>query len=185
MMRRSTIHVDDRVYCDKAVLQSIYGHNPGHVGNNKKPNLSVTDPTKLDPGVKGVKLRSFIHQKSVPNLHETYSDSEDSFTETKNTLVNNDRCAETARLKREYHRSNVTNLPIHKKYIRAYTKFYEQKLAMKLLDLNRFIKEEKEQRIILDQRIRKSLLENEELMRELNSAKQDILNMIAVIETPV
>ena len=184
-MRRSTIHVDDRVYCDKAVLQSIYGHSPAHV-SKKKPTLSVTDPAdRPDPGLKGMKLRSFIHQKSVPNLHGNYSDSEDSFTETKNTLVSHDRCAETARLKREYHRSNVSNLPIHKKYIRAYTKFYEQKLALKLLDLNRFIKEEKEQRIILDQRIKKSLLENEELMRELNSAKQDILNMIEVIETPV
>lgn len=137
-----------------------------------------------------MKLRQFVHQKSVPNLHDAaYSDSEEvSFAKRKSNLVGPDlqlKCNETAKLTREYHRSTASNLPLHRKYIRAYTKFYEQKLATKLLDLNRFIEAEKETRIQLDKRIEKSLLENSELMEALNAAKQDVMKLIEVIETPV
>ena len=183
-MRRSTIHVDDRVFCDKAVLQSIYGHSPTHVSKR-----SSTDQEKFDDLAEGVKLRPFVHQQSVPNLHASVSDAEEGVIEIKdarNTLVSTTTsCKETDRLKREFHKSSASNSPIHKKYIRAYTKFYEQKLAMKLLDLNRFIKEEKETSVLLDERIQKSLTENDKLLKELNSAKQDILNMIKIIEIPV
>ena len=89
------------------------------------------------------------------------------------------------RSKHEFKRGTVNSLPIHRKYIKAYSKFYERKLALKLLDLNKFIKEEKETKLLLDEKIKKSFVENDELIQSLNLMKKDILSIIEDIETPV
>jgi len=107
LTRRSTIHVDDRVFCDAAVLHSIYGHDPIHVKEGSSDRRHSTQNE--------VQLRPFIHQKSEPNLAP--SDAEEG------TPV-------PVRPKHEFKKGN-NNLPIHKKYIKAYSKFYERKLALK------------------------------------------------------
>eukprot|EP00116_Pleurobrachia_bachei_P000201 sb/3460463/ len=181
-VRRSTIHVDDRVFCDKVVLNSIYGHDP--LPNNRLGPHSNSSPKKSN-------LSSYVCQKSVPNLQRAQSDSggedEGEVDEIQEPDVTppSVQCDEAETLKREYHRSKSANVVLPKKYIKAYTKLYEQRLAVKLLELNRFIKEERENKKILDERIRRSLLENDKLLQALNTVKSDILNMIESLETPV
>ena len=177
-MRRSTIHVDDRVFCDKAVLRSIYGHAPGHASKR----------SSCDQNSDQASLRPLQHRNSVPNLAEE-ADVEALASTTAPVCADTARlrpvCADTARLRREIHRSSATHVPLHNKYIRAYTRFYERKLAVKLLDLNKVIREEKQNSDLLDERIKQSLIENEKLLLALNAAKMDIVELIIDIETPV
>jgi len=51
--------------------------------------------------------------------------------------------------------------------------------------LNKFIKEEKETKLLLDEKIKKSFVENDKLIQSLNLLKKDIISIIEDIETPV
>ena len=169
------------MFCDKAVLNSIYGHDP--LPNSRHGPHSNSSPKKSN-------LSSYVCQKSVPNLRAQSDgvdevDAVDDVQESDPPAPSIAQCDEAETLKREYHRSKSANVVLPKKYIKAYTKLYEQRLAMKLLELNRFIKEERENKVILDERIRRSLLENDKLLQALSTVKSDILSMIESLETPV
>ena len=169
LVRRSTIHVDDRIFCDKAVLQSIYGHTPSHVSRDIVTSVSSQ---RFNSDYE-TRLRTFIHQKSVPNLYQCDDTPADAEVD-----------GENLKRKRSF-KENKLNLPIQKEYIRAYTKFYERRIAMRIIDLNKFIRQERDISRELQRKLDKSFKENDKLLLSLQKLKKDIHKFIKDIETPV